>query len=188
MGHYEVDVEKIRSGEYEVRSDVDRIKLIASIVRKYVTNPCVRKKAEDIVREYNCGKDQKCQIRAVFDYVKKNVSYLEDIYMIDTYKDPCTTLKTGFGDCDDFTILLDSLLASIGFPVGARIIKQNKAFPFHHIYAIVIYPKDTLVEVVNGKVKLVGGKAIPLDPTVKGFRAGDELPYVEKRDFLFLFD
>lgn len=188
MGFYEVEVDNIKPGEYEVNSDVDRVKLIASIVRKYVTNPCVRKKAEEIVREYNCGTNQMCQIKAIFDYVKKNVQYLEDIYMIDTYKDPCSILKSGFGDCDDFTILLDSLLASIGFPVGIRIIKQRKESPFHHIYAIVIYPKDAIIDIEGEKIKIIGGKAIPLDPTVKGFKVGDELPYVEKRDFLLVFE
>ena len=73
-------------------------------------------------------------------------------------------------NCDDFTILLDSLLASIGYPVGARIITASPDKGFHHIYSLV-------------KVK---GRWIPLDPTNKRFKIGQEPRYYKKKDFQFI--
>jgi len=186
-----VDADKVVTNkEYRVYSDEDKIKLIAAIVRKHFLDPCVRRKAEEIIRNAGCGTNQWCQIEAIYNWVKENIQYLEDGYMVDTYKTPCEIMKSGFGDCDDYTILLDSLLASIGFPVGARIISLKRNRPFHHIYALVVYPKNTqiVIKPISKKVELLGGRAIPLDPTVRGFKAGDELPWAKKRDFIFVFD
>jgi len=178
------------NAEYQVNDDVDRVKIIAGIVRKYFLDPCVRRKAEEIIREGGCGQNQLCQINAIFEWVKNNIDYLEDGFMVDTYKTPCEILKSRFADCDDYTILLDSLLTSIGFPVGARIISLDRNKPFHHIYALVVYPKSAEIEVdeITNKVRVRRGKVIPLDPSVRGFKVGDELPYAKKRDFLFIFE
>ena len=43
-------------------------------------------------------------------------------------------------DCDDATIGLCSLLASVGFRVGAKVIGQN-VDAFNHVYAVVEYPR-----------------------------------------------
>jgi len=188
---YVIDADKIeKNKEYKVKNDVDRVKIIAAIVRKYFLEPCVRRKAEEIIKQAGCGRDQWCQIESIFNWVRDNIEYLEDGYMVDTYKTPCETIASGFGDCDDMTILLDSLLASIGFPVGARIIAMKRDAPFHHIYSLVVYPKKAqiVIDEWTGKAKVLGGKVIPLDASVKGFRAGDELPWARKRDFLFVFD
>jgi hypothetical protein len=44
-------------------------------------------------------------------------------------------------DCDDHTILLGSLLASLGFTVGARAYGRPSSPNFEHVYCVVAIPK-----------------------------------------------
>jgi|GEM_PF-3798434 len=77
-------------------------------------------------------------------------------------------------NCDDMTILTDSMLASIGFPIGCRIITMHPEKGFHHIYSLV------------GVKTREGMKWLPLDAVNKSNGVGDEPKWVKKRDFLFV--
>lgn len=77
-------------------------------------------------------------------------------------------------NCDDMTILTDAMLASVGFPIGARIITTNPERGFHHIYSLV------------GVKTREGTKWIPLDAVNKSNNVGDEPRWAKKRDFLFV--
>ncbi len=54
------------------------------------------------------------QICSLFDDTKKNVQYINDPRGKDLWSTPSDTLKVGAGDCDDYAILLASLVESIG--------------------------------------------------------------------------
>ncbi len=54
------------------------------------------------------------QICALFDYVKENIQYISDPRGDDHWSPPNETLKIGAGDCDDYSILLSSLIEAIG--------------------------------------------------------------------------
>ena len=171
-------------GIKDVSSDDERIRIIAKLVWEGAKSPRIRQLANHILNAYGVfgsmgdGKSEMQEIYAIFDWVKRNIAYRGDVYGIDSYH---TAERIAFdlkgGDCDDMTILLDSLLSSIGWRTGARIVSSRKDKPFHHIYSIVVYPKNSPIE----KTKI-----IPLDPTVKSFSVGDEVPYAKHRDFLFL--
>lgn len=51
------------------------------------------------------------------EYVRDNIRYVRDIRGVETLHDPVTLLKIGAGDCDDKSLLLASLLLSIGHKV-----------------------------------------------------------------------
>ena len=131
-----------------------------------------------IWRLYEYKNGQKWSYKEILPYLK--ASYIVDMKYNGT-KEVCDiTVKDNHNfvldngmlvkNCDDFTILLDSFLASIGYPVGARIITASPDKGFHHIYSLV-------------KVK---GRWIPLDPTNKRFKIGQEPRYYKKRDFQFI--
>lgn len=54
------------------------------------------------------------QICSLFDDTKKNIQYVSDPRGKDLWSTPGDTLKIGAGDCDDYAILLASLVESIG--------------------------------------------------------------------------
>jgi len=108
-------------------------------------------------------RDDLGQIRAVFDWVKGNIRYIEDPVSLDLYPSALVTLSLGGGDCDDHVILIDSALAVIGFQVGARVICTDSGE--WHIYALVWTPKNA------------PDLVIPLDTTWPGAeRIGQEYP------------
>lgn len=80
------------------------------------------------------------QLQAVFQYVANNVKYIQDIAgRIESLKDARATLRDGWGDCDDQTILNCTLLGDLGFEdvkiAMARYADTDTTFA--HVYCIV---------------------------------------------------
>lgn len=57
------------------------------------------------------------EANALFQFVQKNIRYVRDPHLVEALQTPSATLQLKTGDCDDKTILLASLLLSIGIPV-----------------------------------------------------------------------
>jgi hypothetical protein len=168
--------------------DLDRQKILADLVVKYSVHPKIRELATKLVRgcpNYNT----KCELDRIFNFVRDNIRYTEDVAYIDSYHSPLRILELGVADCDDFTILTDSLLASIGWTVGSRIISTSPNRPYHHIYSIVVFPKNCPIRFVNNKAILPKGcMLIPLDPSVKTLKCCQEVKHAKERNFLFVPD
>ena len=171
-------------GITNVNTDKERIDIIAKLVWEGAKSPRIRQLANHILNAYgvfgsmgDVNSEWK-ELEAIFDWVKNNIAYRGDVYGVDSYH---TAERIAFdlkgGDCDDMTILLDSLLSSIGWRTGARIVSDSIDKPYHHIYSIVLFPKNAPIE---------KSRIIPLDATVKSFNVGDEVNYAKNRDFLFL--
>jgi hypothetical protein len=79
--------------------------------------------------------DARCQLRAVFDFVRANVDYVPDPRRWDTFRVARATLVMGGGDCDDHAILFCGLLGSIGYRMGAEVISLDGK-SWEHIYAL----------------------------------------------------
>lgn len=171
-------------GEFEVHSDDDRVKLIADLVEEGSADPFVIENTVKILKNKGIEeKDAMGEIGAIFDWVKNNIRYTGDVLCRDSYKTAKQTMSLGFGDCDCMSILLGSMLAGIGYPVGARIVSMRKDLSFHHIY--------TLVGVGNRYASGLGDgykglRWVPLDAVNKNNRVGDEPSWVKKRDFIFV--
>jgi len=170
----------------DVYTDEDRIKVIANLVYEGSISPKIRALTHRILDEAGVyggmedmakPKHQFAELEAVFNWVRDNITYRNDPYGTDAFHTAERILSMGSADCDDMTILLDSMLASIGWRVGARIVSSDANKPFHHIYSIAVFPKAADLK----KARLVA-----MDPTVKYFRVGDQVPFAKKRDFLFL--
>ena len=162
-----------------IRNDDEMVKLIADRIEEGALDPKVRKLAFEIVRKAGCPpKDWYCEIKAIYDYVKKNIRYFYDIRGVDTYHSARAILfELKGGDCDDFAIVLGSLLAAIGYPIKLRIIAKERNGKFIHIYPLVGVPP-------HGKVE----KWIPLELTDDRIPFGQEFPHAKHRDYLVVFE
>ena len=112
-------------------------------------------------------------IRAVFRYLKNNIEYRQDLTDYDYYMSAGRTVLSGAGDCDDFLILGDALLSSIGYTVGARVISPDGAG--WHIYNIA-----GVSPAFNG----IPTRVIPFDASIRpgADDIGDEPP-MEYRNY-----
>lgn len=86
---------------------------MADLARKGLQSIKVRTKALEVTRGL-LQKDYEAEACACLNYVRDHVRYVRDIRGIETVHDPDTLLSLMAGDCDDKSILLASLLESIG--------------------------------------------------------------------------
>lgn len=85
-----------------------------NLVREGKKNPLVRQTAllliEGLPQKFHIG-----EIKRLFNFVKNRIRYVKDIRGVETLHSPEVLLKLKQGDCDDKSILLASLLESIGY-------------------------------------------------------------------------
>ena len=117
------------------------------MVRTYRKIPEFREFAANLIK----GLPQKAynaEINTLFEFVRDKIRYMRDVNQVETLQTPDVTLSLGYGDCDDKSVLLATMLETTGHP--ARFVAiGTKPGRFQHVY----------VETLSGK------KWIPLDPT-----------------------
>jgi hypothetical protein len=126
---------------------------VARLIREGASDFYVRQKAIDILLA--CGvasKDYIGEIDALFRWVQRNVRYTKDPFQVEVLHAARRMLELRAGDCDDMTILLGSLVKSVGHPVRLVLTGPNARRPdiFSHIYLEAQHQGDW----------------IPLDPTM----------------------
>lgn len=117
------------------------------------------------------------EAKAIGEWVQKNVRYVRDIKSVETLYDPLTLIDKvsrgeAQGDCDDMSVLIASLLLSIGHTPYYAIVKYAKDAPFSHIY-VVVYEKNWGMK---HKKRLV------IDAINKREKIGWEVPHYEIRE------
>lgn len=89
-----------------------------SIMRQLVIDgkksPVVRQLAVDLTRDLP-QKDNLEEIKTLHAFVRDRIRYVKDIKGVETLHTPEKILQNKAGDCDDKTVLLSSLLESLGF-------------------------------------------------------------------------
>ena len=97
----------------------------------------VRQKAIDILLAGGVApKDYLGEIDALFRWVQRNVRYTKDPFRVEVLHSARRMLELRAGDCDDMTILLGSLVKSVGHPVRIVLTGPDPSRPevFSHIY------------------------------------------------------
>lgn len=101
-----------------------------------------------VIREILGGcrdRDDLCQLAAIFGWVKSHIRYVEECPAFDFYPTARVVLELGGGDCDCHTILICAFASSIGFPVGATVIRPRDGE--FHVYPVAFVPKSKPVQV-----------------------------------------
>jgi len=82
------------------------------------------------------------EINHIYKFVKENFRYIKDMKNIELIHSPqYIIMKASFIDCDDFSILLSSLLMSIGYTCRFRAVAV-KGQKLHHVFIEVLIPKE----------------------------------------------
>jgi hypothetical protein len=100
-----------------------------------VKDQFVNRKAIEIVRGVRQF-DRAGEARAVYDWVRRNIRFTSDIAGKETLRSPREILTVRAGDCDDFVILICSLLGTIGHKMRITTVASHPADPtvFTHVY------------------------------------------------------
>lgn len=139
-----VTLQGIPSGPKGVNATLRIMRQLTRQGKKYFP---LRELALSLVENLN-QKDWYGEIRALHTYVRDNIRYVKDINGIETVAQPQITVEMGQGDCDDKSVLLATLLESIGHPTRFVAIGFK---PGHYSHVLV--------------ESKVGEKWIPLETT-----------------------
>ena len=117
------------------------------------------------------GRDDMCELHAIYWFTKKNIRYTGDITFKDTFQSAWRTLQYGGGDCDDMATLNAVLAMVNGFETRSRI-TSNTGSSWDHIYLQAGVPKTQ------------PRRWVTLDTTLPGHDRFDvQPPFAKKEDF-----
>jgi transglutaminase-like putative cysteine protease len=132
------------------------LQAMSRITRVFKKDAGIREVAASLVRDLP-QYDTVGEVKALHAFVRDSIRYTGDISKVETLQTPKATLEMGIGDCDDKSILLASLLESIGRPTRFVAVGFGSGGGHSHV----------LVEVRAGGA----GKWVPLE-TIKPVEAG----------------
>lgn len=162
-------------GEHEFTTDQQRMDKLAELIEEGSQSPMVREFTLKLLNAKGVKSyDYLGEVNTLFEWVRDNITYRRHVLCRDSFTTAERVLKLRSGDCDNATVLLNAMLASVGIPVGARIISSDPAMGYHHIYSLAGIPPS------NPR------KWIPLDTTEKNAKIGWEPGYAIKKDFLIM--
>lgn len=125
------------------------------------------------------GDDEVEKTRILLNFVSNEIHYISDPGDgVEFAKDPVSTLIAGGGDCEDQTLLLCSLLETVG-------VKTYIAFTSDHVFALVQFSGKDRVAGVSPYLHVDGMPCHALDPSEPGASIGDcsVAPHTVKRVF-----
>jgi transglutaminase-like putative cysteine protease len=122
---------------------------LRNMVREYSGRLPIRELAVGILREEGIPPKRKiAQAVALGSWAQRSLYYVNE--GIETFSTPIRTIRSGFGDCDDFTTTIGALCESIGIPVELVLMGVNvEPGRYTHIFprAVVRAPSGRIVRV-----------------------------------------
>jgi transglutaminase superfamily protein len=112
--------------------------LVRVLVDQAIKDADINVQAITILHKYNVPQyDQMAAARAIYEWVKQHIRYVQDPVGKETVRPATVILKVGAGDCDDINgVLLPSLLGTIGITTrGVTVAAAPDSDDFSHIYA-----------------------------------------------------
>jgi transglutaminase-like putative cysteine protease len=95
-------------------------------------DPAIRELSANLVMGV-APKDFYAEAQTIFDYVQSNIRYVMDVNDVETLSPANWVLSNGYGDCDDFAVLLASMLESIGHKCRFMAISFDGPEDFEHV-------------------------------------------------------
>jgi transglutaminase-like putative cysteine protease len=144
---------------------------ISQIVGFSLRRPVVRLVALSVLKRANVdGRNNVEVASAIFNFVKNKVRFVPDPVNVETLQCPETTLRLGYGDCDDQALLIAALMASVGLSVRFRTVGVNSE-NHSHIFTEV-FLNDWVSADPSECSQL--GERVPLFPSEKiyNYRSG----------------
>ena len=116
------------------RGTLDTLKAMRALTRNGKSSLPVRQLAASLVNGAR-QKDYAKELQIIHGYVRDRIRYVRDIRGVETLQIPEKTLEFGFGDCDDKSVLVASMLESIGHPT--RFVAMGfRGGEFQHVYVV----------------------------------------------------
>jgi len=113
------------------------VRHMAALIRAGAKDFHVRQEAIGILVQRGVRpKDYLGEIKALFEWVQREVRYTKDPFRVEVLHSPRRMLELRAGDCDDMAILLGAMLEAVGHPVRLVLTGPDPLRPllFSHVY------------------------------------------------------
>lgn len=110
----------------------ETVGIMRALVNDWKKSPALRQAAMGVIF-MEPAQDDCAEVQALFNFVRDNVRYTRDVNGIETLATPDKTLAMRVGDCDDQSVLLATLLESVGYPTKFVIEAYDDA-GWAHVY------------------------------------------------------
>lgn len=161
-----------------VNANLETVQIMRQVARQRSSHPLVRQLALNILNQHNTDSQNYAdEALAIGRYVKAKVKYVRDIDGMEQLHDPLTMIEqlqrgVASGDCDDMSLLIATLLLSIGHKPYFRIVRYlTSPGPYQHIY-VVVYEKNYRQP----------RRRIVLDAILKRQPIGTEVPHASGKE------
>jgi transglutaminase-like putative cysteine protease len=109
-------------------------------VRAYKADPVIYDLARQIVAGVR-EKDYVGEARAIHEWVRDNVRYVQDPREVEAVQTPPMTLNIGQGDCDDKATLAAALLESVNHPTRFKAVGPDSDLTHVYVETYVVSRK-----------------------------------------------
>jgi len=109
----------------DIRGAAAQRKAVWGVVRQYTGHPLLMEWAADFFRDYKVPeRDNAAMARAVQQYAQEHIAFRRELP--ERFASPMRTIQWGFGDCDDKSILIATVLRSFRVPVRLAFMRYEK--------------------------------------------------------------
>lgn len=149
---------------------LDTVRRIADLIREGRASALVRTVAEDVLEEAGVApRDHVGEAEALFEFVRGHLVFRNDPIGVEMLTTADSLLVDhNQADCDEFVILLGSLLEAVGRHVRIKVVRAHRSLPWQHVYLEV----------------RVHGMWVPADATNAHEPLGWEVTHGDARTFL----
>jgi len=163
-----------------LQGNIETIQIMKRIARYRSGNSFIRALALKVLEHYQVdSQNHVLEALALGDFVKNKVIYRRDPTYIEQVQDPLKIAidinndGIAYGDCDDMATFLATLLLSVGFMPYFRAVRyEPNVSNYNHIY-VVVYDTNW------GGIE----KRVVLDPILKRYKIGTEVPHYNGDEF-----
>lgn len=142
---------------------------IVSLIKQGRIDPEVKRITGEVILQSGVRfGDDVGELRAIYEWVggeahDGRVRYIRDPYGRDVYQSALDTLeKFKTGDCEDLTILIASMVLSIGYPIALKLASIDGEI-WDHIYSLAGLPPEAPIKWVAMDTTLANGR-LGLEP------------------------
>ena len=113
----------------------ETLKHMRGLVQQGKSDMGIRDLANKIVKPVK-GKAWFWQMWAVFEWVRKKIRYTLDTNSIEVIQGAEKTVSLGYGDCDDFCVLISTLLEQLGYATCFCALGFEEPGQFTHVIVL----------------------------------------------------
>lgn len=134
------------------------LRIMRSLVNRYRVDPMIRARTITLL-QLTPEKDAPREIRAIFEFVRDRIRYVQDVVDVETIAAPDKVLALEAGDCDDKATLLATMLESVGYPTRFVVTGYNAPNVFEHVYVEAMLPDGSFIALDPSEPNGVGWSA-----------------------------